>query len=222
MNNYFALRKANRLREQFVSENSRKQIREIVRYLRRISWDVCGVELVRSDLIDLAIYADEEGNELFHVIADADTFVQEVKPSLRRLSWFDFFTIAIPLFCFFGWGVEGLLLLPIIPDFRFEFSLGYLIQFAVSCLSSYYLFRRMMERVGFPPCKHRLKCAVYLVLYVMVLYMVGAILHQTLGGIVFASISLRTTTVGNLLLGAVLLWVRFYWYGKDARLTKRL
>ena len=222
MNNYFALRKANRLREQFVSENSRKQIRESIRYLRRVSWDVCGVELVRSDLIDLAIRANEEGNELFHMIADADTFVQEVKPSLRRLSWFDFFTIAIPLFCFFGWGVEGLLLLPIIPDFRFEFSLGYLIQFAVSCLSSYYLFRRMMERVGFPPCKHRLKCAVYLVLYVMVLYMVGAILHQTLGGIVFASISLRTTTVGNLLLGAVLLWVRFFWYGKDARLTKRL
>ena len=222
MNNYFALRKANRLREQFVSENSRKQIREIIRYLRRTSWDVCGVELVRSDLIDLAIHANEEGNELFHVIADADTFVQEVKPSLRRLSWFDFFTITIPLFCFFGWGVEGLFLLPLIPDFRFELSLGYLIQFAVSCLASYYLFRRMMERVGFPPREHRLKCAVYMVLYIMVLYMVGAILHQTLGGIVFTIISLQTMAIGGFLLGAVLLWVRFYWYGKDLRLTKRL
>lgn len=222
MNNYFALRKANRLREQFVSENSRKQIREIVRYLRRISWDVCGVELVRSDLIDLAIHANEEGNELFHVIADADTFVQEVKPSLRRLSWFDFFTIAIPLFCFFGWGVEGLLLYPLIPDFRFELSLGYLIQFVVSCLSSYYLFRWMMEKVGFPPCKHRLKCAVYLLIYIVVLYGIGKLLYKAFGTMIFAGIPLVGMSIGCLFLGAVLLWVRFYWYGKDARLTKRL
>lgn len=222
MNNYFALRKANRLRSKFVSETSQKQIRDIIRYLRRVSWDVCGVELIHSDLIDLAIHANEENKELFSVVSDAETFVQEVKPSLKRLSWFDFFTIAIPLFCFFGWGVEGLLLSPLIPDFRFELSLGYLIQFAVCCLSSYYLFRRMMERVGFPPRAHRLKCAAYLVLYAAVLYWIGAILHRTLGNIVLASISLRTMAVGGFLLGAVLLWVRFYWYGKDARLTKRL
>lgn len=222
MNNYFALKKANCLRSKFVSETSQKQIREIIRYLKRVSWDVCGVELVRSDLIDLAIHANEENKELFSVVSDAETFAQEVKPSLKRLSWFDFFTIEISLFCFFGWGVEGLLLSPLIPDFRFELSVGYLIQFAVCCVSSYYLFRRMMERVGFPPSKHRLKCALYLVLYVAALYMVGAILHQTLGGIVFASISLQTMAVGGFLLGAVLLWVRFYWYGKDSRLTKRL
>ena len=64
--------------------------------------------------------------------------------------------------------------------------------------------------------------AVYMVLYIMVLYMVGAVLHQTLGGIVLAIISLQTMAMGGFLLGAVLLWVRFYWYGKDLRLTKRL
>ena len=222
MNNYFTLRKVNRLRLKFVSETSQMQIREIIRYLRRVSWDICGVELVRSDLIDLAIDANKDEKELFNVVSDAETFAKEVKPSLKRLSWFDFFTIEIPLFCFFGWGVEGLLLYPLIPDFRFEFSAGYLVQFGVACLSSYYLFRRMMEEVGFPPCKHRVKCVVDLMLYAAALYWIGAILHRTLGNIVLASISLRTMAVGGFLLGAVLLWVRFFWYGKDSRLTQRL
>lgn len=222
MNNYFTLRKANRLRLKFASETSQMQIREIIRYLRRVSWDICGVELIRSDLIDMAIHANKDEKEIFNVISDAETFVEEVKPSLKRLSWFDFFTIEIPLFCFFGWGVEGMLLYPLIPDFRFELSLGYLVQFVVSCLSSYYLFRWMMEKVGFPPCKHQVKCAVYLVLYVAVLYWIGEVLHRTLGNIVLASISLLTMAVGGFLLGAVLLWVRFFWYGKDSRLTQRL
>lgn len=222
MNNYFTLRKANRLRLKFVSETSQMQIREIIRYLRRVSWDICGVELIRSDLIDMAIHANEDGKELFNVISDAETFVQEVKSSLKRLSWFDFFTIEIPLFCFFGWGVEGLLLYPLIPEFQFELSLGYLVQFVVACLSSYYLFRWMMEKVGFPPCKHRVKCAFYLVIYIAALYEIGKLLYKTLGGIVFARASLLPLAVGGFLLGAVLLWVRFFWYGKDSRLTQRL
>ena len=107
MNNYFTLRKANRLRVKLLTEKSRRQIKEVVRYLRRVSWDVCGVELVYSDLIDIAVRANEEGQELFSVISDAKTFVDEVKPGLKRLSWFDFFTIEIPVFLFFGYGVEG-------------------------------------------------------------------------------------------------------------------
>lgn len=101
MNNYFTLRKANRLRVKLLTEKSRRQIKEVVRYLRRVSWDVCGVELVYSDLIDIAVRANEEGQELFSVISDAKTFVDEVKPGLKRLSWFDFFTIEIPVFLFF-------------------------------------------------------------------------------------------------------------------------
>lgn len=102
MNNYFTLRKANRLRVKLLTEKSRRQIKEVVRYLRRVSWDVCGVELVYSDLIDIAVRANEEGQELFSVISDAKTFVDEVKPGLKRLSWFDFFTIEIPVFLFLG------------------------------------------------------------------------------------------------------------------------
>lgn len=122
MNNYFTLRKANRLRVKLLTEKSQEQIREVVCYLRRISWDICGVELICSDLIDIAVQANKDDNELFSVISDAETFVQEVKPSLKRLSWFDFFTVAIPIYLFLGWGIEGVFLYPLvlsaIPDYK--------------------------------------------------------------------------------------------------------
>lgn len=226
MNNYFTLRKTNRLRAKLLNGESQEQIREVAKYLRRVSWDVCGVELVYSDLLDIAVRANEEGKELFNVISDAKTFVDEVKPGLKQLSWFDFFTIEIPVFLFFGYGVEGLflypLLLSIVPDYGFDISLGYLIQVCVCMASSYCLFRRMMEKVGFPPCAHRLKYAGYLVLYVTVLYGIGSILYQLFGQIIFVRISVWPMTIGSLLLGAALLWLRYYWYGKDERLKERL
>lgn len=226
MNNYFTLRKANRLRTKLLSQTTQKQIREVICYLRRVSWDVCGIELVYSDLIDIAVRANEEGQELFQVILDAKSFVDEVKPGLKRLSWFDFFTVEIPVFLFFGYGVEGLflypLLLSVVPDYGFDISLGYLLQVCVCVASSYYLFRRMMEKVGFPPCEHRLKYAGYLVLYAAMLYGIGSILHQLFGQIVFVRIPVWPMTIGSLLLGAVLLWLRYYWCGRDGRLAERI
>ena len=226
MNNYFTLRKANRLRTKLLDAKSQEQIKEVVRYLRRISWDVCGVELVYSDLLDIAVQANEEGRELFSVITDAKTFVDEVKTGLKRLSWFDFLTIAIPLLCVLGYGVEGLLLnhiiLSVVPDYCFVFSFGYLLQLCVCMVSAYYLFRRMMEKAGFPPCKHRLKYVGSLVVYVVVLYMIGSILHQMFGQIAFISIPIWPFTVGSFLFGAFLLWLRYYWYGKDERLKERI
>ena len=226
MNNYFTLRKANRLRVKLLTEKSQEQIREVVRYLRRISWDVCGVELIYSDLIDIAVQANKDGNELFSVISDAETFAQEVKPSLKRLSWFDFFTLAIPIYLFFGWGSEGIFLNPVVlsavPDYKVEISFGFLIQFCICVVSAYYLFRRMMEYVGFPPCRYRIKCMAYLLVYVAALYVIGLILNHTLGKYVFAHISPWPLTVGCLFIGAVLLAIRFYWYGKDKRLAERI
>ncbi len=226
MNNYFTLRKANRLRTKLLTSESQKQIQEVVKYLRRVSWDVCGVELVYSDLIDIAVQANEDGQELFRVIGDAKTFVDEVKPDLKWLSWFDFFTIEIPLFLFVGYGVEGLFLHPfllsVVPDYGFDISLGYLVQVCVCMASSYYLFRRMMERVGFPPCEHRLKYAGYLVLYIAVLYGIGSILYRLFGQIVFVRIPVWPMTMGSPLLGAFLLWLRYYWYGRDERLKERI
>lgn len=64
-NKYFSLKKANRLRMTFVSNTSQSQIKEVVRYLKRVSWDFCGIELLYSDLIDMAIEANKNGQELF-------------------------------------------------------------------------------------------------------------------------------------------------------------
>ena len=50
MNKYFALRKANRMRTRLLTEKSQEQLKEVIRYLRRVSWDFCGIELVRNDL----------------------------------------------------------------------------------------------------------------------------------------------------------------------------
>ena len=60
MNKYFALRKTNRMRTELLTEKSQEQLKEVIRYLRRVSWDFCGIELVRSDLLDIAIQANKE------------------------------------------------------------------------------------------------------------------------------------------------------------------
>ena len=54
MNKYFVLRKTNRMRTELLTEKSQEQLKEVIRYLRRVSWDFCGIELVRSDLLDIA------------------------------------------------------------------------------------------------------------------------------------------------------------------------
>ena len=54
MNKYFTLRKANRMRTRLLTEKSQEQLKEVIRYLRRVSWDFCGIELVRNDLLDIS------------------------------------------------------------------------------------------------------------------------------------------------------------------------
>ena len=134
MNNYFTLRRANRLRVKLLNSKSQEQIREVIRYLRRTSWDECGVELIYSDLIDMAVQANENEQELFNVIEDAKTFAEEVKSSLKTLRTGDYFWFVAPLYFFFGWGIGGLLLYPVVPDWVFELSLGYLVQLVVCFL----------------------------------------------------------------------------------------
>ena len=65
MNKYFALRKTNRMRTELLTEKSQEQLKEVIRYLRRVSWDFCGIELVRSDLLDIAIQANKESQDCF-------------------------------------------------------------------------------------------------------------------------------------------------------------
>ena len=128
MNKYFALRKTNRMRTELLTEKSQEQLKEVIRYLRRVSWDFCGIELVCSDLLDISIQANAKNQELFDSISDAKTFVEEVKPCLKTLRAADYFWFVAPLYFFFEWGVEGLLLYPVIGDWVFELSVGYLMQ----------------------------------------------------------------------------------------------
>ena len=85
MKKYFALRKANRMRTRLLTEKSQEQLKEVIRYLRRVSWDFCGIELVRNDLLDISIQANAENQELFDSISVANIFVPEAKPCLKTL-----------------------------------------------------------------------------------------------------------------------------------------
>lgn len=222
MNNYIALRKANRMRTKLLTEESQAQLKEVIHYLRRVSWDFCGIELVRSDLLDISIQANAENQELFHSISDAKTFVDEVKPSLKTLRAGDYFWFVAPLYFFFGWGVEGLILYPLVPWWVFEFSLGCLMQLVVAMAAFCGLFRRMMEQVGFPPREHWIKYIGWLVLYIAALYGTGWCFTKLAGSIVLLRLPILLYALFSLLLGAGLYGIQLWRYGKDPRLTTRV
>lgn len=206
----------------FVSDTSQSQIKEVVRYLKRVSWDFCGIELLYSDLIDMTIEANKNGQELFDVVTDAKTFANSVKNELNRLTIFDYFLVLFPPFLFWGWGIEGLVLLLLVPQFEFGLSLGYLIQFSICLISACVLLRRIMEKVGFPPSKHRMKFAAFMVAYVITLYLVGLVLNNFWGNIVLIHFSAPLLTLGCLLIGLLCYFIRFYFYEHDRRLDSRV
>lgn len=206
----------------FVSDTSQSQIKEVVRYLKRVSWDFCGIELLYSDLIDMAIEANKNGQELFDVVTDAKTFANSVKNELNRLTIFDYSLVLFPPFLFWGWGIEGLVLLLLVPQFEFGLSLGYLIQFSICLISACVLLRRIMEKVGFPPSKHRMKFAAFMVAYVITLYLVGLVLNNFWGNIVLIHFSAPLLTLGCLLIGSLCYFIRFYFYEHDRRLDSRV
>lgn len=206
----------------FVSDTSQSQIKEVVRYLKRVSWDFCGIELLYSDLIDMAIEANKNGQELFDVVTDAKTFANSVKNELNRLTIFDYFLVLFPPFLFWGWGIEGLVLLLLVPQFEFGLSLVYLIQFSICLISACVLLRRIMEKVGFPPSKHRMKFAAFMVAYVITLYLVGLVLNNFWGNIVLIHFSAPLLTLGCLLIGSLCYFIRFYFYEHDRRLDSRV
>ena len=206
----------------FVPDTSQSQIKEVVRYLKRVSWDFCGIELLYSDLIDMAIEANKNGQELFDVVTDAKTFANSVKNELNRLTIFDYFLVLFPPFLFWGWGIEGLVLLLLVPQFEFGLSLGYLIQFSICLISACVLLRRIMEKVGFPPSKHRMKFAAFMVAYVITLYLVGLVLNNFWGNIVLIHFSAPLLTLGCLLIGSLCYFIRFYFYEHDRRLDSRV
>lgn len=77
MNSYLALRKANKLRFAMVTETSQKQIQDIVHYLQVTSWDISGVEAIKSDLIDMAIQANKDKSGVPYDIEQEQTGKQD-------------------------------------------------------------------------------------------------------------------------------------------------
>ena len=134
----------------------------------------------------------------------------------------DYFWYVAPLYFFFGWGIEGLLLYPAVGNWVFELSVGYLMQLAVALTAFCILFRRMMEQVGFPPREHWLKYIAWLVLYIVVLYGTGWFFNQIAGNLVLLRLPILGNSIFCLLLGVGLYAIHFWRYGKDPRLSVRI
>ena len=115
-----------------------------------------------------------------------------------------------------------MLLYPLIGEWVFELSVGYLMQLAVALTAFCILFRRMMEQVGFPPRKHWLKYIAWMALYIVVLYGTGWFFNQIAGNLVLLRLPNLRYSVFCLLLGAGLYAVHFWRYGKDSRLNARI
>ena len=64
---------------------------------------------------------------------------------MKTLRAADYFWFLAPLYFFFEWGVEGLLLYPVIGDWVFELSVGYLMQLVVAVTVFCALFRRIFS-----------------------------------------------------------------------------
>jgi len=153
MNSYLALRKANKMRFAMVSETSQKQIRDMVHYLQVVSWDISGVEAIKSDLIDMAIQANKEGKELFSQPEEASSFAAEMKkqcatPNIRNL----FFL----LIWFFLYNAIGYLLLYFVDqELLAPMDTNYLFGLVIGTLSTYVLWKYVIRQIAFPMRKHQ-------------------------------------------------------------------
>lgn len=92
----------------------------------------------------------------------------------------------------------------------------------ICLISACVLLRRIMEKVGFPPSKHRMKFAAFMVAYVITLYLVGLVLNNFWGNIVLIHFSAPLLTLGCLLIGLLCYFIRFYFYEHDRRLDSRV
>lgn len=221
-NRYLSLKKSNKLGLQMLSEHNKEQIVQIVRYLKGVSWDCCGAELVCDALIHKALEAEKGGRDLFETEEEAKQFAQDQKDGLKRLRFWDYFFVIAPPFLFFGWGLEGLLLLWLAPQFDYALSLGYLVQFLLAVFSCCFLVRLTVKKIGFPPQKHKAAFIVCVALYIIVLFWTGSVFHAVWGEIVFVRVKNLYMVLTCLLMGVVCYIVRIANYEKDPRLLTKL
>lgn len=106
-NRYLSLKKSNKLGLQMLSEHNKEQIVQIVRYLKGVSWDYCGAEIVCDALIHKALEAEKGGRDLFETEEEAKRFAQDQKDRLKRLRFWDYFFVIAPRSCFLAGGWKG-------------------------------------------------------------------------------------------------------------------
>ena len=116
-NRYLSLKKSNKLGLQmFLRAQPEEQIVQIVRYLKGVSWDYCGAELV-CDALTIRLWKLKRAAKVSFETEEAKQFRRSQKTGWKKASVFGITFLVAPPFLFFGWGLEGLLLLWLAPQF---------------------------------------------------------------------------------------------------------
>lgn len=220
MNSYLALRKANKMRFAMVSETSQKQIRDMVHYLQVVSWDISGVEAIKSDLIDMAIQANKEGKELFSQPEEASSFAAEMKkqcatPNIRNL----FFL----LIWFFLYNAIGYLLLYFVDqELLAPMDTNYLFGLVIGRLSTYVLWKYVIRQIAFPMRKHLLVFIALLVVYSVIMYLLAGLLHSFVPPIVAVNMNFLGWSIVYWVICVATFLARLYFYGHNPAVVSRV
>lgn len=221
MSRYRELKKSNRLRFSFVSAESQKQIREVMRYIRRICWDLCALEILKSDLLDMALNANKEGNELFKVIGDAQTFAAEVRAQLGTPKLREFLFLLAPFF-FYYCGFGGILLYCALPGAVIPVGVETPLLAVVFTLASYVVFSRLLPQLGFPVHFYQIKHIVIVAAFAVAMYLANSVIYRLTSSMAVLSANFLGYGLFNLLVGGFLYAARNAHYCKNPRLEARL
>lgn len=220
MNSYLALRKANKMRYVMVSEISQKQIRDMVHYLQVVSWDISGVEAIKSDLIDMAIQANKDGKELFSHPEEASSFAAEMKKQCAVPNIRNFFFIIIWVFLYNAIGY--LLLFFVDQKVMVPMDINYLFGLVIGTLSTYVLWKYVIRQIAFPMRKHLLVFITLLVAYSVVMYLLVWLLNSFVPPIVAVNMNFLGWSIVYWVIYVVAFLARLYFYGHNPAVVSRV
>lgn len=220
MNSYLALRKANKLRFAMVTETSQKQIQDIVHYLQVTSWDISGVEAIKSDLIDMAIQANKDGKELFTVPEEASSFAVEMKKQCATPNIQNLFFILIWYFLYNAIGY--LLLFFIDQEMMAPMDTNYIIGMVIGTIGTYILWKYVIRQIPFPMRKHLLIFIALLVVYSVVMYLLVWLLNNFVQPIAAISMNFLGWSIVYWVISVAIFLARLYFYGHNPAVVSRV
>ena len=220
-NKYLLLKKSNRLRIEFVRSKSQAQIDDVIQYLKCCTWDMCAVEIVRSDLIDLALEANKDKKELFDVIGDAATFAESVQEQLPPPTFRSYIINRATNFALV-FGSCALLTLIIAPSGLYTVGPFELLYFLIFYIAGYFVYVPLMKKPGYPGSSNGTKRSIIGVLYLIFCLGVCWLLGRFTFQIDFFSVPLAPFAL-FCVLAVPLLWVlRLRHYSANTGLDARL